>query len=160
MNFEEIDKILEGISDEEVSDPARDTAEFTLTASAELADKYGETAYAIPFSFINWALIAQQLRDENHEAIIKKRVHRFEAFEFPELQYGETEDQPDLATVFAEYMNLSYSAVLYHLVAELQEEESIEITFDGEKMVYSLTDETLIEDEMHEVMIEYANIFL
>lgn len=160
MNFDNLDKIIEGISKSGLSDSEKNAVEYTLTASAELGSKYGETAYAVPFAFINFSLIAHQFRDEDHQAFTGERTERFKESEFPELQYGETEDQPNFATVFVDYMNMSYAATLNQLMEEMQHEGYVDLTFDGERFVYSIVDPALLDDEIYEAMVGYANIFL
>lgn len=157
MNFDEISKILEDMDN--VTEAEKNSFEYTLTAAAELGEKYEKTAYAVPFAFINLNLIASQFRREGHEAFAEKRTDKFKEEDFPELMYGDAEDQPTFAQVFADFMNTNYASVLHQFIEEMQQEEIIELTFDGNRFVYTL-DESVKDDEAYKLVAEYASIFL
>lgn len=158
MNFDEINRIVESAAGD-MSQAQKNSFEFTLTAAAELGERYEDTAYSIPFSYINFNLIASQFRREEHQAFAKRRTKKFEESDFPELMYGETEDQPCFSKVFADFMNVNYASVLHQFIEEMQEDEVIELTFDGNGFVYNLSEEAK-GDEAYELVVEYANIFL
>ena len=160
MNFDELDEMLRGISEDEMSESQKNSLEFTLTASAELVQKYGETAYAVPFQFIDMPLIAKQFSKEQHPALAELRESRFSEDDFTELQYGQTADQPSFAKVFADYMNMGYASVLHQLMEQMQEDGSVNLVFDGEKPVYSLVGDSGLEKDFAEMIVSYANIFL
>lgn len=157
MNFDEISKILEEMGN--VTEAEKNSFEYTLTAAAELGEKYEKTAYTIPYAFINLNLIASQFRREEHKAFAEKRTEKFKEEDFPELMYGDAEDQPTFAQAFADFMNTNYASVLHQFIEEMQQEEIVELTFDGNRFVYTL-DESVKDDEAYKLVAEYASIFL
>lgn len=154
MNFDEFDKILDQL---DMTSDEKDTAEFILSETAQFAQRHNETAYLVPFGFINFSLMADSFMSIKHPAF-ENRESKFNDKDFPELDYGETENQPSLASAFADFLNVSYASILHEQIGILQRDDLVDVLFENDKFKYSLKDETM-KDEFGAV-VEYANIFL
>ena len=158
MNFDKFDEILKGLDDFGLSDSQKNSAEYALAQTVKFGQEYKDTIYTVPFPFVNFQLMAETVMSLHHPAFTKEGVEKFFSEDFPELEYGGDENQPTLATVFAEYLNVMMSTVVHEKIEFLQSEKLVEVTFEGDKLQYTLVDDSL--SEQYGSIIEYANVFL
>lgn len=152
MNFDRFDEIIN-----EMSDAEKNSAEFAMAETIKFGQEYKDTAYMVPFAYINFSLIAESFMQLKHPAF-DNRDSKFGTEDFPELDYGTTEEQPSLSTVFAEFLNVMYATILHEHIESLQSKDLIDVTFTDGKFKYELKDDQLKEE--YGSVIEYANIFL
>ena len=129
-----------------------------MVQALEFGTKYEKTKYEVPFGAIDMSRIVHALMEGKHDAFEKERTEKFSPSEFPEFDFGETDEQPSFATVIADYSNFIYATTLHNTVSELQKDGIIEFTLGDNGFQYFATGE--IEDEELDGIVNDANIFL
>jgi len=158
MNFDEFDNIIDGLADLGLTESQRSTAEFALAQTVQFGQQYKDASYMIPFAYINFQLLADTLLAVKHPAFTREKAAKFVPDDFPELEYGADENQPALSQVFADFLNVMFASTVHEKIGVLQSENLVEVTFEGDKLQYALTDDAL--EDKYGSIIEFANVFL